>query len=139
MASPETTVDQADALRSDLNDIFVAVQLYSYPGDYVRQCPTVERVAEILMKFEQDVLGPAMARPRGPRRAIMRLGPPVNVSERLKLGGKPRAIAGALTVDLESRIQDLLDTIGPGRPLDLKDGAIVAPSVSAVAWEAKSA
>ena len=33
------------------------MQLYSYPGDYARAAPTVERFAEILMKFEEDVLG----------------------------------------------------------------------------------
>lgn len=129
LAHPGTTPERAHELRGELNDLFVAVQLYSYPGDYVRQCPTVERVAEILTKFEQDVLGAEVARPRGPRRAILRIGPPIDVGGRLKLGGKPRAIAGSLTTDLESRIQGLLDAIGPGRPLDLKDGAIAAPAM----------
>ena len=139
LANPDTTPERVHELRGELNDLFVAVQLYSYPGDYVRQCPTVERVAEILTKFEQDVLGPAMALPRGPRRAIMRLGPPINVGERLKVGGKPRAIAGSLTNDLESRIQGLLDAIGPGRPLDLEGGEIGAPTATAVSMEARSA
>ena len=31
-----TTPEQADGLRRDLNDVFVAVQLFTYPGDYLR-------------------------------------------------------------------------------------------------------
>jgi len=137
LADPATTPEQANGLRSDLNDLFVAVQLFSYPGDYVRQCPTVERVAEILMKFEQDVLGPKLAHPRGPRRALMRLGEPIDVGKSLKAGGKPRALA--LTTEMEARIQGLLDAIGPGRPLDLKGGTIAPPAAPPAPLEARSA
>ena len=55
LAVPGVTAEEADALRRDLNDLFVVVQLYSYPGDYVKECPTLERVAETLMKFEEDI------------------------------------------------------------------------------------
>ena len=51
--------------------IFVALQLFSYPGDYVRQEPTFERIAETLLKFEQDTIGHTEARAWGPRRAIV--------------------------------------------------------------------
>ena len=51
-------------MRQDLNDLFLVIQLFSYPGDYVRECPTVERLAEILTKFEQDALGVNAPAPR---------------------------------------------------------------------------
>lgn len=51
--SPET----AAQIRRDLNDAFVAVQLSSYPGDYLRENPTVERASEVLVKYDEDVLG----------------------------------------------------------------------------------
>ena len=43
------------ALRDDLWDINLVTQLYSYPGDYVSEKPTVERLAETLDKLEEDV------------------------------------------------------------------------------------
>jgi 1-acyl-sn-glycerol-3-phosphate acyltransferase len=118
LAVPGVTPEEAEALRRDLNDLFVVVQLYSYPEDYVKECPTVERVAETLMKFEQDVFGVSgMIRPRGPRRASVRLGTPIDVAAALRSAGKPRHAAAALTTELERRIQELLDALGPGRPL----------------------
>ncbi|MCA1684783.1 MAG: hypothetical protein LC745_02115, partial [Planctomycetia bacterium] len=118
LADPKTTPEQAAGLRKDLHDVFVAAQTWAYPGDYVSECPTLERVAETLMKFEEDFLGVFEVKPRGPRRAVVRLGEPIDVRARLAAAGKPRAAVAALTAELESRIQALLDTIGPGRPLD---------------------
>ena len=50
--------------RRDLEDLFLVIQIFSYPGDYVRLNPTVERVAETLMKCEEDILGVDQAPPR---------------------------------------------------------------------------
>ena len=114
---PKTTLEEANRLRRDLHDLFLVVQLFSYPGDYVKQAPTLERAAEILMKLEEDALGNQTAAPRGPRRGILRLGPPINVGELLATSGKPRLAIPALTAEMESRIQGLLDAIGSGRPI----------------------
>ena len=74
LAKADTPPDEVAGLRRDLNDLFVALQLFSYPGDYVREQPTLERIAETLVKFEQDNLGNQAAEPRGHRRAIVRFG-----------------------------------------------------------------
>jgi 1-acyl-sn-glycerol-3-phosphate acyltransferase len=112
------TPDQTHSIRRDLNDIFVALQLFSYPGDYVREDPTLERIAETLFKFEQDTLGHKAAMPHGERRAIVRFGEPIDVGQRLAELGKPRVANVAMTAELESKIQVLLDDIGPGRTID---------------------
>jgi 1-acyl-sn-glycerol-3-phosphate acyltransferase len=117
LADAKTTPEEAHALRKDLNDLFVVIQTFSYPGDYVRECPTLERIAEILMKLEQDALGVDNPPPRGPRRALLRLGEPINVGERLSALGKPRVAIPAITTELEGRLQALLDAVGPGRPI----------------------
>ena len=117
LAAPETTPALARELRKDLHDLFVAAQTFSYPGDYVRECPTLERVAETLMKFEEDFLGVFEVAPRGPRKALVHLGEPIDVGSRLAAAGKPRLAVPALTSELESRIQTLLDAIGPGRTI----------------------
>jgi 1-acyl-sn-glycerol-3-phosphate acyltransferase len=117
LAAPDVTSAARKALRRDLNRLFVAIQLFSYPGDYVRESPTVERLSEIMTKFEQDALGVTYPAPRGPRRAIVRLGEPIDAGSYRAPGGRPRDAAANLTDLLETRIQELLDTVGPGRPL----------------------
>lgn len=91
----------------DLDDVFTAVQLFSYPGDYVSQRPTVERIAETLDKFEEDVLHLPTAVVRKARRATLTFGEPIDV---VPSRGKGSA-AAALTKTLEQRVQALLDQI----------------------------
>jgi 1-acyl-sn-glycerol-3-phosphate acyltransferase len=136
LSDAATTPEQAADLNRDLHDIFVACQTFSYPGDYVRDCPTLERVAETLMKFEEDLLGIREVKPHGPRRAVLRVGEPIDVRARFAAAGKPRAAIPALTSELETTIQTVLDAIGPGRPLE-PEAAVPQPSVSAA--EAKTA
>ena len=117
LAAPETTTAEARAIRGDLNDAFVVIQAFSYPGDYLRSGPTVERAAEILTLFEQDIRGADMALPVATRRAHLRVGVPLDVSALLAAGGRSRAVGATLTHSLEGAIQGLLDSIPPGRPL----------------------
>jgi hypothetical protein len=80
--------------------------LFSYPGDYVAQQPSVERIAETLDKMEEDVLGFRTARIRGARKATIVFGEPIGVEgERGK-----KAAAAVLTRLLEERVQGLLDS-----------------------------
>ncbi len=117
LAYSATPPDEVPQLQRDLDDLFVVVQLYSYPGDYIRECPTVERVTETLRKLEEDaLLRGGESHSRGPRRAVVRLGPPIDVAAILREAGKPRHAVAALTAELEHRIQALLDAIGPGHP-----------------------
>jgi 1-acyl-sn-glycerol-3-phosphate acyltransferase len=127
LAEPNATPERVAELRRDLNDIFVALQLFSYPGDYVLTEPTLERIAETLLKFEQDTLGAEDAKPRGPRRAIVRFGEPIDVGRRLAALGKSRAATGQITDELEGRIQGLLDAIGPGRSIEAESPDNPAP------------
>ncbi len=116
LAEPATTPECATMLRRDLYDVFLAVQLFSYQGDYLREAPTVERLAETMRKFEQDVLA-IEPEPYAMRRAVVRLGEPIDVRERMASFARPRLATGAITTELESRMQAVLDGIGPGRPV----------------------
>jgi hypothetical protein len=120
LAHTHTTAQEARRLRDDLDDLFLAMQAYSYPGDYVARRPTCERIAETLMKLEEDLLlkPGEFAEPLGTRRALVHLGPPIDAASTLADAGSMRAAGPALTTELERRIQVLLDAIGPGRPLD---------------------
>ena len=91
--------------EQDLDDLFLVVQAFSYPGNYVAEEPSIERMAETLDKFEEDVLGYATARIRGTRRVTVTFGEPIPVEPQR---GKKEA-AAALTRTMEQRVQALLD------------------------------
>ncbi len=97
-------------IAADLDDLFLVLQAFSYPGDYVDERPTVERLAETLDKFEEDVLGAATATVRADRRATVAFGKPIYV------GGGEAAVArpgvADLTAALEGAVQSLLDGSG---------------------------
>jgi len=127
----------ASAARRDLEDLFLVIQIFSYPGDYVRLNPTVERIAETLMKCEEDFLGVDQAPPRAPRRALVRFGEPIDLGERLGGSGQPRSrhLVPALTAEMETRIQSILDAMPPGRPLADEPKGTAAPAIATVESE----
>ena len=107
-------IQQREELRSaderqretakDLDDLFFVVQLFSYPGDYVSERPTIERMAETVDKFEEDFLGAPSCSVRGKRRAQLSFGEPITVYQ----AGK-RDSARTVTQTLERRVQAMLD------------------------------
>jgi 1-acyl-sn-glycerol-3-phosphate acyltransferase len=111
--------DASRQVRNDLDDLFLVIQIFSYPGDYLQKCPTLERVAETLMKCEEDFLQVDQAPPRAPRRAVVRIGEPIDLTERLAAPGQSRSrqLVPALTAEMETRIQALLDAMPPGKVL----------------------
>lgn len=93
------------AYHNDLDDLFLVVQMFSYPGDYVSENPTIERLAETLDKFEEDVLGRTTATIRGARKATVTFGEPIVVT----VDRKNRNAGAELTRKLEQEVQRLLD------------------------------
>jgi 1-acyl-sn-glycerol-3-phosphate acyltransferase len=107
----------ADDLRHaqgahDLEDVNVAVQLYSYTNDYLSDEPTVEHLAEIVDKFEEDLLGVTTAHTRAARRAVIQFGPPVAAAPFQEKADGTRA----LTEALEQKVREMLgELIAEGR------------------------
>lgn len=93
--------------RDDLDDLFLTVQLYSYPGDYVAEEPTIERMAETLDKLEEDVLNRFSATVRGTRRATVLFGEPIAVE---RSTNRKTAIP-QLTETIEQQVQRLIDRL----------------------------
>ena len=114
-------------LEEALEDVFLGVQAFSYPGDYVSQQPTIERIAETLDKFEEDVLGARTASIRGARRVTVMFGRPIAVVA--EKGTK--AAAAELTSLLEKQVQGLLDQMAtePGRRLMTAIDSVDQPDV----------
>ena len=100
----EPDAPQHEEIEKDLEDLFFVMQLFSYPGDYVAEQPTIERIAETVDKFEEDFLGVRTAGVRGARAATVVFGQPVTITEH---GG--RETARTLIHTLERRVQQLLD------------------------------
>jgi hypothetical protein len=104
--------------KIDLDDLFVVIQLFSYPGDYVSDEPSIERLAETLDKFEEDIFNLPAATIRATRKVILSFGEPVLV-ERQK--GKNNA-ASELTETIEQSVQHLLNDINAGLLQEKKHG-----------------
>lgn len=91
--------------RDALDDVQLALQAYSYPGNYISEKPTVERMAETIEKLEEDLDG--FAKPKGRRRARVLFGEPIDLSE-ASGSGRPRVVAAEITDRLEAAIKDLM-------------------------------
>ncbi len=103
---------QKQQLANDMEDLFFIIQLFSYPGDYVAERPTIERIAETLDKAEEDVLRADYPSIRGTRRAVIRFGEPIPIPKQRDA----KTTGTKITVEqwtnlVESRVQGLLDEI----------------------------
>jgi 1-acyl-sn-glycerol-3-phosphate acyltransferase len=101
--------ERQEELCEELEQLFVAQQLYSYPGQYLRRSPTLDRIAETIFKLEEDVLEhehyPA------PRRAEVIFGEPIDVFEELQARNlNARSAVQPMTELLRERIQTLSAT-----------------------------
>jgi 1-acyl-sn-glycerol-3-phosphate acyltransferase len=103
-------LSEGDAARKpyehDLDDLFLVLQLFSYPGDYVRERPTIERMAETLDKLEEDMLDIFYPTIKGNRRATVSIGEPISVEKE-----KKKQDVAALTHDMERAVQSQMDAM----------------------------
>lgn len=100
---------------ADMQDMFFATQLYSYPGDYLQENPTWERQAETLDKLQEDVLGASYPSSYGRKTVRIRFDEPI----RLPVGKDKSASTEEMTALLQNRIQTMLDDLngrGPNVP-----------------------
>lgn len=97
-------------LQQDLDDVFFVMQLYSYRGDYLDEHASIERIAETLDKFEEDILGLDLPTVRGRRRVVVRFGTPIEVST----SAETKTTSAELTQTLHTAVQNLVDEINRG-------------------------
>lgn len=104
-AGDKATEEQKRAWMEDMDDMFLATQLYSYPGDYLQQDPTIERIAETIDKLEEDALGAIYPSIHGARKAVVKLDAPIVLPQ----GKEKKWSPSELTDLIESRVQSMLD------------------------------
>ena len=101
------TQESVRKLSADMEDLFFVIQLFSYPGDYVAERPSIERMAETLDKFEEDVLKADYPGIRGTRKVVLRFGEPIPVPKERNATSSVES----WTDLVEGRVQELLDEI----------------------------
>lgn len=111
LEEPEIKEEVRRPLIDAMDDLFFVVQLFSYPGNYLSEKPTLERTAETLDKFEEDVLQQDFPGIRGERHAVVRFGPPIEIPKERSA----RDAVQQLTDQLEKSVQKLLDEINSER------------------------
>jgi hypothetical protein len=111
LENKQLSPDEQILLKNDMDDLFFVIQLFSYPGDYVAEHPTIERIAETLDKLEEDILKLDFPNIRGERHVTLRFGEPLVVpAER-----SGRDAVAQWTDMLEKKVQGLLDDINAER------------------------
>ena len=101
----DSDTKKANQLNHDMEDLFLVVQSFSYPGDYVDDHPSIDRMAETIDKFEEDVLQKTTADIKAERRVKVSFGEPVEVSSDRKVKSQTTTI----TATIEQRVQEMLD------------------------------
>ncbi|HKZ50167.1 MAG TPA: hypothetical protein VJ256_00205, partial [Dehalococcoidia bacterium] len=109
--------EQKEELYDDMDTLFLVAQLYSYPGQYLRENPTVHRIAETIFKLEEDVL--SKGNYPAPRQVHVRFGEPVGVKEFLEEGSfNSRTGVRAMTELLSESIQSMIESMPYALPAD---------------------
>lgn len=108
-------IDDAERqqLADDLEQAFIAVQLYSYRPEYLDGEPSIERISETIDKYEEDCLGVRSANIRGRKRGIIAFGEPLLID---RPGSRDDVVR--LGEELRRRVQTLIDEIEADRNAD---------------------
>jgi hypothetical protein len=94
-----------------MDDLFFVMQLYSHPGDYLAGQPSIERIAETLDKFEEDLFNLSLPNVRGRRVVAVRFGEPIPVP------GDDKRRDGVLELSrlMQTRVQGIVDALNAER------------------------
>jgi 1-acyl-sn-glycerol-3-phosphate acyltransferase len=107
LGTPPPDAAARAACFRDLDRLYLAVQLYSYPGQYLREKPSPDRIAETVLKFQEDVFG--VSRPMGRRKVETVFCPPLHASTFLGSSrGDAKSAASRLTHAMEEAIRSAL-------------------------------
>jgi 1-acyl-sn-glycerol-3-phosphate acyltransferase len=96
-------VGELAARWRDLADIYLAVQLSSYPANYIRSNPTLERLTETVERFEEDMTD--KARIHGRWRVT------VEIDKEIEIGTNSEQGDNHLAGRLQERVQEMLDAL----------------------------
>jgi len=88
-----------------LDNIYMAVMLYSYPGQYLKNNPSMDRIAETIHKFEEDAFGDSSI--QGRRTVEVTFCDPIDLTDHAK--SRSKSVAGKVTSIIETCIKNILE------------------------------
>jgi len=103
-ADEEQSEEEGQKAVEALDQVQVALQLFSYPGDYVREDPTSERICETIEKFREDLFG--NRRNIAKRNASLAFASPMNMKPWSEMEAKKKALT-EITANIEEAINNL--------------------------------
>jgi 1-acyl-sn-glycerol-3-phosphate acyltransferase len=110
MVAGKLSANERSRRWRQLEDLYLAQQLSSYLPDYFSR-PTVDRIFELVEKFEEDLTDKISRRP--PLHCILDVGEAIEVNpERDR-----KATVDPLMAELEAQLQGLLDQLATESPL----------------------
>jgi 1-acyl-sn-glycerol-3-phosphate acyltransferase len=101
------TIDEAERARRwrQLEDVYLAQQLWCYPPDYFSAQPTPEQLLETVERYEEDLTD--RSRAHGPLRAVVEVGGPIAVEPGRGRGGNGELLMSRIRGDLEAMLERL--------------------------------
>ena len=101
------TIDEKERDRRwrQLDDLYLAQQISSFPTDYLAGQAVVERYLEMVERFEEDLTG--SARPHPPMSVVAQVGPALEVSPDRPPKGQP----DPLLETLERRLEEMINAL----------------------------
>ncbi len=102
-------IDEAERARRwrQLEDIYLAQQLFFYPPGYFTPQPTPERLLETVERFEEDLTDQAPV--NRPIRAVVEVGEAIEVSPSRERGADPDPVMARIRTGLESMLSKLVE------------------------------
>lgn len=93
------------------DEAMLALRMLGYLGGYTAENPSLDRVAETVARLREDVTA-ELARPIGMRRALVRIGCPIDLREHLAgFQARARGAIAELTGQCEAAVQEGMDAI----------------------------
>jgi len=94
--------------HNDLDRLYAAMQLYSYPGQYLKENSSPFRIAETILKFEEDILGEYKI--KGQRKAEITFCDAINLFDFIDAeGNSPKTAVRDITERIEAAIKGVLE------------------------------
>jgi 1-acyl-sn-glycerol-3-phosphate acyltransferase len=110
MVAGRVTAGERSRRWQQLADIYLAQQLGTYPPGYLVR-PTVDRVLEIIEKYEEDITD--KARLHGNLKVVVEVGEPIEVSPERSRGMD----VDPLMVEIQHALQAMIDRLAGESPL----------------------
>jgi 1-acyl-sn-glycerol-3-phosphate acyltransferase len=102
--------DERNHRWQQLADIYLAQQLATYPPGYLEH-PSIDRVLEIMEKFEEDLTDKASV--HGPLKVVLEVGEPIEVTPERQRGAE----IDPLMPQIRDSLQAMLDKLAAASPV----------------------